>query len=247
MLDASVARPCVDEPGQSAAVALEIFAHPIQPFNLRRSDQPLRSERRLPRQNRTSPSKASSRSPEASSSAAAYARTVSSMWYSGHVATADVGDRSSRLLFINAASAPIASSLRGRFGLTTGKNCGSRVDRKQTWQRAEAAEGALLGRGKELITPSNGRIHRLLAFREVARTDRREQDVVLERMEQVLRREHFDPWGRELEREWQRIEPMADLGHSGAVRRGQAKVGLHVPNPLHEEAHRWTAAEIGDR
>ena len=34
----------LDEPRKSAAVALEIFAHAIQPFGLRRADQPLRSE-----------------------------------------------------------------------------------------------------------------------------------------------------------------------------------------------------------
>jgi hypothetical protein len=34
----------LDEPRQGAAVALEIFTHAVQPFDLRRSDQPLRGE-----------------------------------------------------------------------------------------------------------------------------------------------------------------------------------------------------------
>ena len=41
----------LDEPRQRAAVALEIVAHAIQPFGLRRAEQPLRGERRLRRRN----------------------------------------------------------------------------------------------------------------------------------------------------------------------------------------------------
>jgi len=69
----------LDEPDQGAAVALEIFAHAIQPVDLRGFDQPLRGESSFTRGVATSPSIASSRSPDAVSSRAAYARTVSSM------------------------------------------------------------------------------------------------------------------------------------------------------------------------
>ena len=41
----------LDEPRQGAAVALEIVTHAIQPFDLRRSDQPLRSEGGFARRN----------------------------------------------------------------------------------------------------------------------------------------------------------------------------------------------------
>ena len=102
-------------------------------------------------------------------------------------------------------------------------------------------------RGQELITPGDRRIHRLLAFGEIARADGREQDVVLESAEQILGRQHFDPRGRELEGERQGIEPSTNRRHGGAVRGREAKVRLHVPNPLHEEPHRGSARQIGGR
>ena len=56
----------------------------------------------------------------------------------------------------------------GRSRLTTGKDRRGRVDRKQARQRAETAEGALLVRVQQLITPGDCRIHRLLTFGKIA-------------------------------------------------------------------------------
>ena len=133
----------LDEPCQGAAVALEIVTHAIQPFGLRRSDQPLRGEdgfaRAIARQSLQGVV-ALARGGELS---AAYARTVSSIWYSGRVAT-EVSARSRRLLSIRPAAAPSASSLSGRGPVTTGKDRRGRLDRKRARQRAEATERALL-------------------------------------------------------------------------------------------------------
>ena len=79
---------------------------------------------------------------------------------------------------IKPAAAPSASSLAGRGTLTTGKDRRGCLDRKTTRQRAETAERALLVRGQELIAPGDRRIHRLLAFGEIARAGGREQDIV---------------------------------------------------------------------
>ena len=146
---------------------------------------------------------------------------------------------------IKPAAARSASSLVGRGILTTGKDRRGCLDRKATRQRAETAEHALLVRAEQLITPGDRRIDRLLAFGEIARADGREQDIVRESAKQILRRQHFDPRGRQLERERQGIEPSTNRRHGGAVRGREAKVRLHVPHPFHEEPHRGSAREIG--
>src|SRR5262245_14210896 len=88
-----------DEPRQGTAVALEVVTHAIQPFNLRGADQ------RLSRLGASSGPKAP-QPPQgvvdfvcSGELRGAYARTVSSMSYSGRVAT-EVSVRSRRLLSI---------------------------------------------------------------------------------------------------------------------------------------------------
>ncbi len=98
----------------------------------------------------------------------------------------------------------------GRGTLTTGKDRRGGLDRKASRQHAETAESALLVGVEELITPGDRRIHRLLAFGQIARSGGREQDIVRESAEQILGRQHFDPRRRELERERQCIEPSTD-------------------------------------
>jgi hypothetical protein len=102
-------------------------------------------------------------------------------------------------------------------------------------------------RGEQLVTPSDRRIHRLLALGEIAWPDGREQDVVPEAAEEILSRQDFDPWGRQLEGERQGIEPSTNRRHGRAVRGCEAKVRLHVSNPFHEESHRGDARQIGGR
>ena len=108
------------------------------------------------------------------------------MWYSGRrrhdrrlgsqqqALVNQAGRRAKRVVAPRRATSP------------TGKDRRGGVDRKATRQRAEAAEGALLVRVEQLIAPGDRRIHRLLAFGEIARADGREQDVVLEPAEQIL-------------------------------------------------------------
>jgi hypothetical protein len=88
--------------------------------------------------------------------------------------------------------------------------------------------------GEQLITPGDRRIDRLLASGQIAQARGREQDIVRQSAEQILRGEHFDPRGGELECQRQRIKPSTDGGYRGSVRRCETKVRLHVPNPFHE-------------
>jgi hypothetical protein len=86
-----------------------------------------------------------------------------------------------------------------------------------------------------------------LPFGQIAPSGGREQDIVHESAEQILGRQHFDPRGRQFQRERQRIEPPANRGHRGAIRLREAKVWLHVPSPFHEQPQRGRAREIGGR
>ncbi len=96
-------------------------------------------------------------------------------------------------------------------------------------------------------SPGGRRIHRLLAFGEIARADGREQDVVLESAQQILSWQHFHPWGGQLEGERHGIEPPTNRGQHGAVRRGQAKVRSDVSYPFDEKSYGGDARQIDRR
>jgi hypothetical protein len=70
--------------------------------------------------------------------------------------------------------------------IATSQDSGPRVNREKTRKRAEAAEGALLIWFKELITPCDRCIHRLLTLWEIPWTNGRKQNVVFESAEQIL-------------------------------------------------------------
>ena len=138
----------LDEPRQRGAIALEILAHAIQPFDLGWSGQPFRGERCFAGRNSApAPPSASSRSPAAASSRAAYARTVSSIRYSGRVGHGGLGTEQQALVD-QRATARERFVAPGRGRLATGEDRRGRVDGKATRHRAEAAERALLVRTK---------------------------------------------------------------------------------------------------
>ena len=90
--------------------------------------------------------------------------------------------------------------------VTTGKDRRRRVNRKATGQRAQPAEGPLAVRVEQLITPGERGIHRLLACGQITQADGREQDVVFESAEKVVRGQHSHPWSCQLERERHSVE-----------------------------------------
>jgi hypothetical protein len=102
-------------------------------------------------------------------------------------------------------------------------------------------------RVEQLVTPGDGPIDRLLTLWQVACADAREKDVVLEPMEQVIRRQYLHPGCGQFERERQCIEPSADRDDGAAVARGQPKGGLERPDPFDEELHGGNADEISRR
>ena len=102
--------------------------------------------------------------------------------------------------------------------LTIRKDRRGGLDRKEAWQYAEPAERALFVRIEQLVTPGDGPVHGLLTFGEIASTDTREPGVALETMQQILRRQRFQPGSCQLESQRQRIESPADRGHGGRIR-----------------------------
>ncbi len=237
----------VDQPCHGAAVALQIFAHAIQPCDLFGSDQPFRGERGF--------DGAIVRQPL--HGVVAFARGneldggVRPNGFQHLIQGTRRHDRrlgSMEKALVDQAGRYAESVISlGWATPTAGKDGDRGVDRKQTWQCAEAAKCALFVGVEELITPGNRRIHRLLPFGEIARTNRREQDVALEPAEQVLDCEHLDPRRCELEGERQCIEPAANCRDRRDVPRREPKVGLYVLHPFQKEAYSGSARQIGRR
>ena len=91
---------------------------------------------------------APSRSPASVNSRAANARTVSSIWYT-RTRRHRRGRRAHQEALVDQCGRRAKRVDLARRLLGTGKDCRRRIDRKQTWQRAEAAERALFVRDRE--------------------------------------------------------------------------------------------------
>jgi hypothetical protein len=240
-----VAPAAFDEPRHRDAIVLEIVADAIQPFDLRRTDQPVARQislgRAIARQSLHRVFTFTALN-ELEGRIRPHGFEHSVQGASGHGARRpqqeafvhDSGDGCQRFL-VSDGNAIVREHRSG----------GS--DRESTRQRAESAERALLIGAEQLIAPGDGRIHRLLTFGKIARADRREQDVLLKALEQTVEREQLGPWRRELERERQSVEPPANRRHRGAVARREPKVRLHVANTFREQPHRRTSRQIRRR
>ena len=66
---------------------------------------------------------------------------------------------------------------------------------------------------------------------------REQAESVFEPLGDLLRREVGDARRRELDRQWNAVEPAADLDDRGAALRGQLEAGLHRLCAHHEEPH----------
>ena len=169
----------IDEPRQRGAIALEILTHAIQPFDLRRSDQAVRRQGGF--------GHAIARQPlqgvVAFTRGGELERRVRPHGFEHLVqrASRDCALGSQQQALIDQGSCRAERFVAPRRGTVVPRNdgCGC-FDRKPARQHAETAEYALLVRAKQLITPGDRRIHRLLALGEIARPDGREQDVMLE-------------------------------------------------------------------
>ena len=94
--------------------------------------------------------------------------------------------------------------------------------REAARERAEDGEEPPGVRLEQLVAPTDRRAQGPLPFREVARPLRRELEPVVERLEQLGRRQVGRAGGDELDRERQSVEPAADLGDERPRRQGPA-------------------------
>ena len=239
----------LDEPRQGTAVALEIFAHAVQPFDLRGSDQPRRGERGfLGWDTRTSPSRASSRSPEAASSRAAR-RTDGFEHLVQRTRRYRGGLGSCEKALVDQAGHCAERFIPGRRTLPAGKDGRGRVERKKTRKRAEASGGRRAARSRRGADSSRRPSH---SSSVAVRGDR------VGRWSRAGRRVRVCGAGRRLTapsstglptrgRAATHRAPPAQRRHCGTVRRGEAELRLHIPHSFQKEADRRRGGVAGDR
>jgi len=157
-----------EEPRQGGPVALEIFTHSVQPCDLVTPNQPLGGQGGFVGAIPDQPLKgvvALARSRELASGV--YAHGIEHVVQRTRRHSQGFGPQKQALLY-QTRRRPERVVVPGRRTLTTGQRGRGRVDRKEAWQGAKMAEGALLVRVQQVITPGDGRIHRLLTFGKIA-------------------------------------------------------------------------------
>ena len=95
---------------------------------------------------------------------------------------------------------------------------------------------------EEIVAPRDRVAQCLLPLRQVARPAREQGQPEIQPVEQRLRREQLDPGRRQLDRQRQPVEPLADLRHRGLVRRRSSKPG-ETSTRVPEEPHRRRALQ----
>ena len=72
-------------------------------------------------------------------------------------------------------------------------------------------------------------------------------EAVAEALEQLVRRQHLDPRGDQLDREREAVEPLADLDDGAGVRPVENEIRAHGARALAEEPNRVVLARALDR
>ena len=97
-------------------------------------------------------------------------------------------------------------------------------------------------RGKRLVvvddTIVRGNTQRALVRRPGDASTREKAETVVEPRRHLLRRQHSQPGGRELDRERQPIEPTADLGDRRGVVGGKREAAADLSRALYEQRDR---------
>ena len=113
-----------------------------------------------------------------------------------------------------------------------------RVEREATGEHRKTREQASLGIGQQLVAPVDRRAERLLARDSGARTTGEEPEAVIEAVEDLLRAQHASARGRELDRERDAVEPVADPRDRRGRRVVEVEVRPDLAGALDEELHR---------
>jgi hypothetical protein len=119
-----------------------------------------------------------------------------------------------------------------------------RFDGPAAGEHREPAQERALGRAEQLVAPVDRGAQRPLA--------RQRGDVAVGEHAQRLAElggdplgpERLDARGGELDRQWNAVEPRADLGNERRVRLGEAERRQRGGGPIHEKLHRFGAREL---
>ena len=102
----------------------------------------------------------------------------------------------------------------------------------------ETREQNLVGGIEELVAPVDGPAQRLVARGKIAPAAGQQLQSVLEPPERLLGREQLHPGCGELDREWQAVQPRADLGDGRSVLAGERELRPDGAGPVHEQGDR---------
>ncbi len=100
---------------------------------------------------------------------------------------------------------------------------------------------------EQVVAPGDRSAQRALPIGAIARPAGEEVEALLQARQHRLRGEELDPRGRELDRERQPVEAIADLRHRRRVLGGDGEVGTHGRRALDEETHRVRLGEHLER
>jgi hypothetical protein len=118
------------------------------------------------------------------------------------------------------------------------------VEGKAANEDGEAAKQRLLRRGEEVVAPSNRPLHRLQARRVAAGAASEKRQAPVEPGQQLLRRENISQGGCQFDREWQPVEPTADLRNRRRAFVRQGEFGPLRPRALDKQAHCFVLAQV---
>src|SRR5581483_10372271 len=113
-----------------------------------------------------------------------------------------------------------------------------RLERATAAERRELREQLPRLRGEELVAPVERRLQRLLAEGQVTSAAREQLERALEPSCHRLRREELRARGRELEREREPVQPVADLGHGRRALLGELEPRVDRTRPRREQPNR---------
>ena len=118
-------------------------------------------------------------------------------------------------------------------------------DRAPTREHGEACEQAPGMIGQRLLAPSDRLLEGPMALGCVARPVREQREPLAEPAGQRRGVEHAQAARRQLEGEWQAVEPSDDLGHRGCIALGHPETALRRPGAFDEESYRLRRRDVG--
>src|SRR5437660_1259697 len=98
-------------------------------------------------------------------------------------------------------------------------------------------EQALLGLFKEVVAPRDRPSQGALSFGQRSTARSQQGETALETRQHLLRRQHLDPRGGQLDGERQPIQPARYLGHRLSILTGDPEAWLDSQGALREEPH----------